>query len=91
MAPSQACVAYRTYRRLELVHLNLGRCVCGRAGVASYRVYFLNGQGRIVRAAELNCDTDEEATEQAKALASGQAVELWDRARLIGRFERPAD
>lgn len=55
--------------------------------MASYRVYFLNGQGRIMRAVDLACDTDDEAVAQARDLASGQAVELWDRARLIGRYD----
>jgi hypothetical protein len=55
--------------------------------VSAYRVYFLNFDGRIVRALELACDTDEEAVEQARILADGQPVELWDRARLMGRFE----
>jgi hypothetical protein len=55
--------------------------------VASYRVYFLNEKGRIVRALELACQTDEEAVEQTRQLVDGQAVELWERARLIGRFE----
>jgi hypothetical protein len=59
----------------------------GGCGVASYRVYFLNDKGRIVRAIELASQTDEEAVEQTRQLVDGQAVELWERARLIGRFD----
>lgn len=58
-----------------------------RGSVASYRVYFLNGQGRIMRAIDLACDNDEQAVAEARRLSSGQAVELWERARLIGRYE----
>lgn len=56
--------------------------------MSGYRVYFVNGQGRFVRAVELLCRDDEEATAHARDLADEQAVELWDRARLVARFER---
>lgn len=57
--------------------------------MANYRVYFLNGQGRIVRAVDLPCESDEEARSKAQALAENQVVELWERARQLGRFEPP--
>lgn len=56
--------------------------------MSGYRIYFLNGEGRFMRALELMCRDDEEATSQARELADGHAVELWDRARLVARFER---
>ena len=60
-------------------------------GLTSYRVYFLNDHGRIVRALDLACDTDEEARAKAQALADSQTVELWDRARQLGRFTPKVD
>jgi HJR/Mrr/RecB family endonuclease len=55
--------------------------------VPSYRIYFLNKAGHIVRACELACMTDEEAVAETQKQADAQTVELWDRARLIARFE----
>jgi hypothetical protein len=58
-----------------------------RTGVASYRAYFLNAGGHIVRAVELACETDEDAAQEARRLLNGQAIELWERARMIARFD----
>ena len=55
--------------------------------MASYRVYFLNAEGRIMSAVDLSCDSDDHAAAEARRLADGRPVELWERARLIGRFE----
>ena len=53
----------------------------------SYRAYFLNTGGHIVRAVELACDTDEDASQEALQLLNGQAIELWERARMVARFD----
>lgn len=55
--------------------------------MTSYRVYFLNAQGGINRAVELDCSDDDQAQEAARALAAQQPVELWERSRLIGRYD----
>ena len=55
--------------------------------MASYRAYFLNAGGHIVRAVELACDTDEDASKEALRLLNGQAIELWERARMVARFD----
>ena len=56
------------------------------AGVPRYRAYFLNDGGHIVHAVELACETDEEAAEAAHVLLDGRPIELWERARLVARF-----
>lgn len=53
----------------------------------NYRIYFLNGQGRIVRALDIDCADDDEARLKARELAVAEPVELWERTRLLGRFE----
>jgi hypothetical protein len=55
--------------------------------VPSYRLYFLNHGGHIVRAKELACTSDEEAVTEAKRWVDGETVELWERARLLARFD----
>jgi hypothetical protein len=55
--------------------------------LASYRAYFLNKDGHIVRAVELACESDDDASKEALRLLNGQAIELWERARMIARFE----
>jgi hypothetical protein len=55
--------------------------------LASYRAYFLNAGGHIVRAVELACDTDEDAAEEARRLVNAQPIELWERARMVARFD----
>ena len=51
-----------------------------------YRLYLMSGDGHILRAVELTCENDSEALEQAEGLAQGQAAELWNQARLVGRL-----
>jgi len=59
--------------------------LCG-GGVIDYRLYFLNDQGRIVRAEPFACADDAEALKRAGALADGSTVELWRSDRIIGRM-----
>jgi hypothetical protein len=46
-----------------------------------YRAYLINHQGHICNSHHLNCESDEQAIEEARRL--GYGVELWDRARRI--------
>ena len=57
--------------------------------MARYRLYFLGREGRIVAVEELDCDDDEAAILDAQKHA-GDAMELWDRARMVKVFE-PSD
>jgi hypothetical protein len=56
-------------------------------GVAlpSYRLYRLDGAGKIISADWLEAETDEDALVQAQDLSGGRQFELWDRDRLISR------
>ena len=71
----------------SLNSFNLSKLADRRVGVASYRAYFLNSGGHIVRAVELACDTDDAAAEAARRLLNGQPIELWERARMVARLE----
>ncbi len=54
----------------------------------AYRLYRLDGAGKIISADWLDADGDEHAREQAQAQADGGRFELWERNRLISRFEK---
>jgi hypothetical protein len=53
-----------------------------------YRAYLIGPDGHFVKCVELVCADDEAAKEQAKTLAEGQDVELWQEARRITEFRR---
>ena len=53
--------------------------------MTDYRLYFLDGQGRITRAVDVDCGGDAQALEKAEGLTKGQPGELWQRARLVGK------
>jgi hypothetical protein len=56
------------------------------ADMPDYRVYPIDGKGHIVDAPNVvTCDSDQEAIEQARALANSHDVELWDGARRVSR------
>jgi hypothetical protein len=52
-----------------------------------YRAYIIGADGRIRDRVDLFCETEDKAKERAKQLVDGDAVELWDQARKIARFE----
>jgi len=54
--------------------------------VPSYRLYCLDGAGRITTAEWLEADHDDHATEQARERRMGVASEVWDRDRLVARI-----
>ena len=51
-----------------------------------YRAYLIGPDGHFVERVELVCADDEAAKEQAKSLADGHDVELWQEARRITEF-----
>ena len=51
-----------------------------------YRAYLLNPDGRIKSAIDLICPDEETARDQAKHLADGHDVELWQLGRKIATF-----
>jgi len=57
--------------------------------MADYRVYLVGEDGHFYDAVPLVCADDAEAIEQAKRLAVGRPVELWQLDRKVAVF--PAD
>ena len=53
----------------------------------TYRVYYLNAEGRAFAAARIEAGDDGQAVATARRLADRSSVELWDRARRIAYFE----
>ena len=51
--------------------------------MARYRVYFFNRENALADLTEIHCDTDTEATEQAKKEAGGRRVEIWHEDRKV--------
>jgi hypothetical protein len=56
--------------------------------VTSYRLYFLDGQGHIRNALEMECESDAEAMRAAQLQDVRVSRELWSLARFVARFER---
>jgi len=57
--------------------------------LASFRLYRLDGAGRIVSAEWLEADGDDHAQQLARDLNAETTVEIWDRNRMIARIEPP--
>ena len=55
--------------------------------MASFRLYRLDGAGRIVSAEWLEADGDDHAQQLARDLNAETTVEIWDRNRMIARIE----
>jgi hypothetical protein len=43
--------------------------------------------GHVINRIDLVCDSEDDARERAAQLVDGQAIELWEGARRIARFE----
>jgi hypothetical protein len=56
--------------------------------MTEYRAYVVGIDGHFISFEPLVCDDDAEATEKAKRLVDGHAVELWSGARMVVRLER---
>jgi hypothetical protein len=57
--------------------------------MAGYRLYFLDAHGHVERAQVMDCADDAHAIIELEKLPQGQAVELWDRTKLIARKGSP--
>ena len=53
-----------------------------------YRAYLIGPDGHFFSAVELEAPDDEEAISAAKQLVDGHDVELWQRDRKIGKYDR---
>jgi hypothetical protein len=52
----------------------------------SYRLYRLDGAGKIITADWIEAETDHHARDEAKARAAEGPHELWERGRLVARY-----
>ncbi|HEX4078855.1 MAG TPA: hypothetical protein VHX61_08290 [Rhizomicrobium sp.] len=53
-----------------------------------YRVYLLDGSGRIVGVREHQAENDAAVLKIAKQYCAGQGIEVWQRARFVGNLPR---
>jgi hypothetical protein len=55
------------------------------ARLADYRIYELDGDGRVSSPARIiQCDDDQDAISQATVLSSGRTIEIWAGERRVG-------
>lgn len=57
--------------------------------MTGYRLYFIGEDGRIFKAAEVECESDSEAREWACRQDKLHALELWSGPRVIASFPPP--
>lgn len=55
--------------------------------MADYRLYCLDGVGKVASAEWIEADDDEAAIEVAKAMHDGHECELWQGSRLVARLD----
>lgn len=58
----------------------------GSANLPNYRLYRLDGAGKIMSADWIEADADDQALSHARDRADSGAFELWDRKRLVGSY-----
>ena len=64
----------------------LGEVRLGGTALPAYRLYRLDGAGKITSAEWLDSDSDDDAVRSARDLMDGApSFELWDRERLVAR------
>jgi hypothetical protein len=54
--------------------------------VSEYRLYFLNDDGHIERALDIECEDDEAAIQAVLIIGGDQPKELWQRGRRVISF-----
>ena len=52
-----------------------------------FRAFVIGPDGHVTNRIDLVCDSEDEARERAAQLVDGRAIELWEGARRIARFE----
>lgn len=57
--------------------------------MGTYRLYCLDGVGKVMSAEWIDAEEDDEAIEAAKNMMDGHKYELWANSRLVIRFDRP--
>jgi hypothetical protein len=56
---------------------------------SSYRLFFLDAEGRIKKSKALACANDEEAIDRLRELTDGRTLELYDGCRLVLKVPAP--
>jgi len=56
--------------------------------VGTYRLYCLDGVGKVATAEWIEADDDQDAIELAHGMMDGMACELWSGKRLVARLPR---
>jgi hypothetical protein len=56
--------------------------------VATYRLYCLDGVGKVASAEWIDAEGDCAAIEAAEDIRGGRACELWQNSRLVARLDR---
>ena len=51
----------------------------------AYTAFILTFEGQVIRRVDMNCETEDEAKEQARQLVDHNPVELWERPRQVAR------
>jgi hypothetical protein len=69
---------------------NLRRCISGGAALAAYRLYTLDGAGRISGAQWIEAADDDQACSRARDQADG-GYEVWRQRRLVQRVTGKRD
>ena len=59
--------------------------------MATYRLYCLDGVGKVVSAKWIEAADDKAATEAAEAMSDGRMCELWNGERLVARLAAPPE
>jgi len=57
----------------------------GGCALPAYRLYRLDGAGKIISAEWIAADADDDALREAHRMIDGARFELWDRKRLVSR------
>ena len=59
--------------------------------MAEYRAYVIGCDAIFKSSVNLECADDAEASDEAKKLVDGHDVELWQRDRMVAKFEHSAE
>ena len=65
--------------------------LAGVSKMPAYRLYHLDGAGKVASAEWLDADGDDSALEKARASRRSGRCELWQGARLVSRLDGQAD
>lgn len=63
----------------------------GEWGLPNYRLYRLDGAGKIASAEWIEAEADEQAQSEARSRSDSSSFELWDKNRLVERFRVPGN